>query len=424
MNAPMFPALPAVREATPALIGLWGPSGSGKTLSALRMARGLVGPSGKIVVVDTENGRAKFYAEEAGGWLHIDMQPPFTPERYTAAMESAEAAGADAIIFDSASHVWAGEGGVIDMAESVDMSGLGKWRGPKLRYTKMFNALLRSPVHAIFCLRSKELNQQKGTGKQATIISVGLVPICEKNFIYEMTLAFLLGPDHKPMVRPTETFHAAPNVPSFKVPDALLSHIPPNEYLSEATGHAIAEWIGAGAAVNEHMEALKRNARAKASLGSEAMRQHWLSLSPADKQLLRPIVPDLQVTAQQADAAGPASDEGSEEDDPFAPTPEPATPPAADALDDVPTETETPADEPETPVTQEIFEDGGFSYGQKTEAEWLSIFASLLEPFRDAGVNPKPLWDRNRVAAAYWIEHGSAAARRMLEPVKLEAIKG
>ena len=40
-------------------LAITGPSGSGKTYSGLKLARGLVGPSGRIAVVDTENGSAK-----------------------------------------------------------------------------------------------------------------------------------------------------------------------------------------------------------------------------------------------------------------------------------------------------------------------------------------------------------------------------
>ena len=40
-----------------------GPSGSGKTFSSLKLARGLVGPTGKIAFIDTENGSGKLYAD-------------------------------------------------------------------------------------------------------------------------------------------------------------------------------------------------------------------------------------------------------------------------------------------------------------------------------------------------------------------------
>src|SRR6185437_11324154 len=100
---PQFRVTEAVREAVPALIGLWGYSDSGKTYSALRLARGLAGPKGKIVVIDTENKRAKLYAGLFGGWSHIDLQPPFTPDRYMAAHRAALEAGAKAVVIDSMS---------------------------------------------------------------------------------------------------------------------------------------------------------------------------------------------------------------------------------------------------------------------------------------------------------------------------------
>ena len=58
-----FSVIPAVRESAPLLLGLTGPSGSGKTFSALRLATGIarVIPGG-IVLIDTENRRAKHYA--------------------------------------------------------------------------------------------------------------------------------------------------------------------------------------------------------------------------------------------------------------------------------------------------------------------------------------------------------------------------
>src|SRR3954470_5435151 len=97
-SAPAFQVVEAKREAVPALIALWGFSDSGKTYSALRLARGLVGDKGKIALIDTENRRAKFYAGMFGGWLHLDLQPPFTPARYMAAHDAAIKAGANVII--------------------------------------------------------------------------------------------------------------------------------------------------------------------------------------------------------------------------------------------------------------------------------------------------------------------------------------
>ena len=134
----------SVREAVPPLISLWSKSGGGKTYSALLLARGMVGPSGKIVVIDTENGRSKFYSDVSAPWFHLDLQPPFTPDKYKAAFEFSEKWGADVIIVDSGSHVWEGEGGVIDMADRNGGSGLQKWNAPKMAHKRMMNNLTAS----------------------------------------------------------------------------------------------------------------------------------------------------------------------------------------------------------------------------------------------------------------------------------------
>lgn len=305
---PVFNVVPAVREAVPALIGLWGPSGSGKTFSALRLARGIVGPEGKIVVIDTENGRAKFYAGMFGGWSHIDFQPPFTPQRYTEAMHAAEQAGADIIVIDSMSHVWEGEGGVLDMADSAvsgsgkALTGLAKFKAPKTAFKRMMNNLLRSRVHVIFCLRAKQLNAQVGKGTSAEIVDKGLTPICEKNFIFEMTFSALLGPDHKPVFESTEDLKCNPIVPAVKAPEGANTAIKAGQYLSEETGQAIATWCNGGEAIDHDLREMQREARNKATEGSIAMRDWWQSLGPAAQHRLKPILAELRATAAQADA--------------------------------------------------------------------------------------------------------------------------
>lgn len=321
-----FQVVKAVREAVPALIVYWGPSGSGKTYSALKTARGLVGPKGKIVLIDTENGRAKFYAGMVGGWQHIDFQPPFTPQRYTEAMKAAEAAGADAIIVDSMSHVWEGDGGVLDMADNAKaasgkaLTGLAKFKAPKTAFKHMQNNLLRSPVNVIFCLRAKQLNVQVGKGADAEIIDRGLTPICEKNFIFEATVSVLLGPDHKPVFQNTDDLKCNPAVPSVKIPEDAAGAIKRNAYLDEATGSAIAAWLGGGEAVDHDTRELQRTARNKAAEGSVKMRDWWTDeLTKDERKKLAPMLEELKTVAAQADEdqAAPDEDGASEPRDPL-----------------------------------------------------------------------------------------------------------
>ena len=115
----------AKREKSKPRICLTGASGGGKTLSALYLAYGMAGDWGKIAVIDSERGRALMYANRSdlgtGEFLHCDLEPPYTVDRYVEAMREAEKiVGEDGIvIIDSGSHCWKGEGGVLDYKEQV-----------------------------------------------------------------------------------------------------------------------------------------------------------------------------------------------------------------------------------------------------------------------------------------------------------------
>jgi len=309
----------AVRKGTPALISLWGPSGSGKTFTALHLARGLVGPNGKIGLIDTENRRAEFYADLVGGWDHLDLQPPFTPERYTQAFAAFEDAGGyGCVIVDSMSHVWEGEGGVLDLAEKNNYSGLKKWQAPKMAYKRMVNALLRAPFHVIFCLRAKDAVRQVGGGKDAKIETVGIQPISGKGFIYEMTVSALLGPDHRPVImgRPSPLV-CDPLIPSVKAPAELTHIFQTGDYLGIETGKEIAKWVSGGAAFDVDRAKLERIARDVATMGTEALHRHWTSISKEERQALAPIKDELKLIAEEADRASAETSEQEHEEAPL-----------------------------------------------------------------------------------------------------------
>lgn len=319
-SAPAFQVVKASRRATPALVALWGYSDSGKTYSALRLARGLVGPKGKIAFIDTENQRALYYADKFGEWLHVDLQPPFTAQRYMAAFDAAVRAGANAVVVDSFSHVWQGEGGVLEQADSSTAGGLAKWKNPKTQYNKLRNSLLRAPVHMVFCLRAKEKFLQTGSGKSAEIKSVGDVPVADKMFIYEVTVACHMAGDgdgrHKPL-------------PGVKIPEDIKHAIKPGEYITEESGRLIAEWFAGGAPVDQELAALLRAARLTAADGSTKFRDWWQTLDKKQKLSLKPSVPELKDIADVADAeAAKAVIEGANSGDsladPFTPQPKEA----------------------------------------------------------------------------------------------------
>lgn len=290
----------AKREAVPPLISLWGMSGSGKTLSALYMARGIVGPNGCIAVLDTENGRAKFYADEAGGWRHVDMQPPFTPDKYTAGFKFCEDNAADIIIVDSASHVWEGEGGVLDMANRNTGKGLAKWNAPKMAHKRMMNSLMRSPLPVIFCARAKEAVRQVGAGKDMEIISDGYRPIAEKNFIYEMTLALHL------------TENGRYDLATSKIPKDLVNIFPAGAQVNQDMGEKIQQWLAGGEIIDKESIALRRSGKDLALTGSENYKRWFESLTTDQRRKILPYHDEWKADAREADRLQSESSAGDE----------------------------------------------------------------------------------------------------------------
>jgi ABC-type transport system involved in cytochrome bd biosynthesis, fused ATPase and permease components len=75
------PFAKAERKAAKLKLAITGPSGSGKTTGALRLARGLVGESGKIAVIDTENRSASLYADITDFDV-LNLESPFEHKKF------------------------------------------------------------------------------------------------------------------------------------------------------------------------------------------------------------------------------------------------------------------------------------------------------------------------------------------------------
>lgn len=243
-----FTFRPAIRERVPLLIGLAGSSGSGKTFSALRLAKGIIGDTGKrFAVIDTEAGRAKHYADQFA-FDHGDFAPPFTPERYAEAIAAADAEGYPVIVVDSTSHVWSGDGGCLDMQEaefqrmgSREAAKMASWIKPKQEHKRMVSKLLQLRAHVILCFRAEpKIEMTRVDGKMQVAAKVGLTgidgwfPICEKMLPYELTISLLL----------------LANKPGFPLPIKLQEQhkaaVGLDRPLDETTGAKLAAWAAGG----------------------------------------------------------------------------------------------------------------------------------------------------------------------------------
>lgn len=236
------------------LMAIAGPTGCGKTESAMRLARGFVGPGKKFCIIDTEERRALYKKARYQPWDHLDLKAPYTPERYAEALEVARAQGYGAVIVDSWSHCWNGEGGVSDDAEAelekiVDRVGLKAaekmaglaWSKPKQRIKRIVSrVIIRYPALLIFCLRSEpKIKYVKIEGK-TTVVDAGFVPICEKSFMFDMLIACKME---------SLEMDGKPGVPIHikELEQELLPVFLPGEQISEKTGERLAAYAGAAA---------------------------------------------------------------------------------------------------------------------------------------------------------------------------------
>lgn len=194
-----FQVIPAEKVQGYLRLGLDGHGGSGKTWTALAIAQHL---GSNIVVIDTERGRASKYARNFR-FNTVQLTPPFTPERYTAALQAALRSGADVVIVDSFSHVWAGPGGVLEIVDNATQAASNKnaftsgWSVATPRLNSMVDAFLQAPVHLIFTLRVKTAYELRTNARgKAEPVKVGLAPIVRDGFDYDMDVMGRLDSDH------------------------------------------------------------------------------------------------------------------------------------------------------------------------------------------------------------------------------------
>lgn len=176
----------------------WGCPKQGKTHAALAIASSMVGPGGRVGVISSEYGSSKLLSKKFPHDI-IDLMVdeygnhianPFASARYEEALRLFVSNGYDAIVIDSLSHAWEGEGGILEKVnenKNTFSDGWGKVGTPM--YQHLIKTILSTKAHIFITIRAKDgyVVEPNKEGKNVPR-NVGLKPIIKSSFGYEMQL--------------------------------------------------------------------------------------------------------------------------------------------------------------------------------------------------------------------------------------------
>jgi len=193
---------PASRKRAKARLLLGGMSKSGKSLTSLAIMRGIVGPEGRIAVIDSENGATHFYAGRFPGTkqpagFDVETISHYSPDKYITAIVDAGKAGYDGLIIDSATQEWQGAGGILEIVDGATDKFFTGWKAATPKHNDFIRAIVHSPMHVIVTVRQKD-DYVIGTdaqGKNAPQ-KVGMALIQRKEFEYEFNAVGIFDIDH------------------------------------------------------------------------------------------------------------------------------------------------------------------------------------------------------------------------------------
>ena len=177
---------------------LSGPSGSGKTYSALLLAKGI---GGKILCLDTENKSADLYSDIVD-FDKVDIEAPFTVDKYIEVMQYAESNGYQTLIVDSFTHAWAGEGGLLDEKSVLDMkpgsNSFTNFSKITPKQERLKSAIVQADINIIGCTRAKgklEMTKDESSHK-VKIEKMGMESIQREGFEFEFDTQFMIDMKH------------------------------------------------------------------------------------------------------------------------------------------------------------------------------------------------------------------------------------
>ena len=198
-------------------------------------------------MIDTEKGSAALYSHLVDFDV-LDLEPPYTPERYRQAVQLAVENGYGVVIIDSITHEWSGSGGCLELNEETARAKYrgntwSAWNETKARHRAFIDDLLVCTAHVIVTMRSKTETAQVEVNGRKQVQKLGMKSEQNDGIEYEFTTVLDLVHDGNfalPSKDRTGLF--PPNSDPFK--------------LSENIGQNLAKWLESG--VDLEAERLKK----------------------------------------------------------------------------------------------------------------------------------------------------------------------
>jgi AAA domain len=260
----MFTVRKAEKRKAKLRLALVGVGGSGKSIGAINIA---IGMNKKFVVIDTENTSADLYAS-IGDFDVLELEKPYTPERYISAIQHCEKLGYGLIIIDSLSHAWSGEGGALDMHTKETEASRSKnsymaWGKITPLHNRLINTMLQSACDIIVTMRAKTHYEIIDDGGRKRPVKLGLAPVQREGMDYEFTTVLDIDKD-------THLYTCSK--------DRTQLFDGKHEKLSQETGKKLIEWLNDGKDVEqEQQEDVERIKKIMMSSTLEGLRKEYSS---------------------------------------------------------------------------------------------------------------------------------------------------
>jgi hypothetical protein len=179
------------------------------------------------------------------------------------------------------------------------------WNTAKREHKRFMNAMLQSPMHIIACLRAREKVRVTEGGRK--VESIGVQPIQEKNFVFELTVSAMLwagGTQREILKCPAEL------EPIFGKTGEWAEG-----YLTAEHGARLRAWVDGAKQLDPEIQRARESLQMVAEQGLEALQSAWLALPANVRAAINPkgCPADLKAAAQEFDRLRAEAQPGGQE---------------------------------------------------------------------------------------------------------------